>query len=233
MTFIDARLNDLIERGALGGPEFKTRVLELESGFEQRNEDWEEARLEWDIGYGLLRMEQNIFDVSVHEIRDFFYAVARGRLNTFRFKDFTDFEIGKFADATSRQQIALGDDSTTVFQTFKRYTSNAVTYDRNIQKLVTGTIKAYKDASELTLVGSGPIAGEFAANLVTGQITTGDTFASTGGTGPGSEEVLAVILEFDVHVRFNIDKLNISVQLFNSGAIPELPVREVREELAA
>jgi uncharacterized protein (TIGR02217 family) len=228
MAFHEVRLSEDIERGATGGPEFRTRVLLLESGFEQRNIDWSVSRGSWDIGYGIMLMDDDQACASLHEIRDFFYA-RQGRAHGFRFKDWSDFEIGDPSDAfNTRQLIGLGDDATTAFQSFARYTSGGVTYDRTTKKLVTGTVRAWMDTTELTLVGGAPAAGQFAVDVDTGIITTGDVFASTGGTGPGGEEVLSIVAEFDTPVRFDDDKLDISVVNFNVGSIPRIPIIEIR-----
>ncbi len=228
MAFHEVRLSEDIERGATGGPEFKTRVLKLESGFEQRNIDWSVTRGNWNFGYGIMLMDDDQACASLHEIRDFFYA-RRGKAHGFRFKDWSDFEIGDLADAFStRQLIGLGDDSTTVFQVFKRYSSGGIVYDRVTKKLVDGTVRAWMDTTELTLVAPAPSAGEFSVDVNTGIITTGDVFASTGGTGPGDEEVLSVVCEFDTPVRFDTDKLDISVVTSNVGSIPNFPIIEIR-----
>lgn len=228
MAFLEERLSTDIERGANGGPRFKTRVLELESGFEQRNIDWSEARGEWDIGYGIMGMEVTAAEQSIHEIRNLFY-VSQGRANGFRFKDWSDFTVGTIGDEfATRQLIALGDDATTTFQMFKRYTIGAATYDRNLKKPIENTVRAWMDTTELTRVASAPSAGEFSVDDTTGILTTGDVFASTGGSGPGGEEVLSITCEFDVAVRFDTDNLRITVEVFNAGAVPQIPIVEIR-----
>jgi uncharacterized protein (TIGR02217 family) len=227
MAFHEIRLPDDVERGAIGGPMFKTRVLPLESGYEQRNQDWDQVRGEWDIAYGLMQMRQDVAETAIHVIRDFFYARA-GRAHGFRFKDWSDFEIGNPADTSTRQLIGLGDDVTTTFQTFKRYSDSEGTHDRTITKIVDLTPRLWFDATEKTEVASAPGAGEFSVDDNTGIITTGDVAASTGGTGPGGEEVVSLIAEFDVPVRFDTDFLQLSVHLFNVGAIPALPIKMIR-----
>ncbi len=220
MAFHDVRLPIDVERGAVGGPRFKTRVLELESGFEQRNIDWENTRGEWDISYGLMNMEDVILETHVHAIRDFFYA-REGRAHGFRFKDWSDFEIGDFANPTTDNQlIALGDDATTVFTVFKRYSSGGINYDRTIKKLVSGSVAVLLD----NVVQVSGVTVDVNAATVTFDVAP----ASTGGTGPGGEEVIAIVTEFDVPVRFDDDQLNINVALFNVGSFPAIPIKELR-----
>lgn len=134
MSFDEVRLPDDVERGAQGGPEFKTTVLQLSSGFEVRNVDWAIARGRWDIGYGI----QNLSTLNL--VRDFFYA-RQGRARGFRFKDWSDF-------SGELQNIGTGDGVTTAFQLRKQYTSGAVTYNRPVKKPVTGTVRVFLDGVE-------------------------------------------------------------------------------------
>lgn len=225
MTFHDVRLPTDIERGAIGGPMFKTTVLELNSGFEQRNIDWSQVRGEWDISYGIMSMDDNLQGAFIHQVRDFFYA-RQGRAHTFRFKDFADFEIGDPNNPTTTNQlIGLGDDATVAFQVFKRYSSGGINLDRTRTKIVSGTVTVLLDG----VVQADP--GDYSIDLVTGLITFVVAPASTGGTGPLGEEVVALACEHDSQVRFDIDHLQITTQLFNVGSIPQIPLRETRFEL--
>ena len=51
--FDDVRLPEDIERGTMGGPMFKTTVITMASGKEQRNQDWEVVRGTYNVGYGI------------------------------------------------------------------------------------------------------------------------------------------------------------------------------------
>lgn len=222
MAFHDTRLPADIERGAVGGPSFKTTVLQLESGFEQRNIDWVNTRAEYDISYGLMSMEDNQLETYIHAIRDFFYA-RQGRAHGFRFKDWADYQIGDPDDPSSNNQlIGLGDDSTVDFQVFKRYTSGGITYDRTIKKLVAGTYTVYLDGVEQTE------GVDYTIDIDTGIITFNSAPASTGGTGPSGEQVVSIATEFDVPVRFDTDHLGINIQVHSAGSIPAIPVVELR-----
>jgi uncharacterized protein (TIGR02217 family) len=136
MAFHDVRLPEQIERGSTGGPRFKTTVVTLASGHEFRNGDWERTRGKWDAGYGIQNTD-DLFDVV-----NFFYA-REGRLNAFRFKDWTDFRLDN--------NIATGDDTTTVFQLVKLYESGSFQYQRRITRPVAGTITA---SATVNLVGT-------------------------------------------------------------------------------
>ena len=222
MAFHEVRLPDDVERGVVGGPRFKTRVLQLESGFEQRNIDWIQTRGEWDLSYGLMSLEDNLLGTYINLVRDFFYT-RQGRAHGFRFKDWSDFEIGDHLNPTTDNQlIGLGDDANVIFQIFKRYSSGGIDYDRTVKKIVTGAVEVTLDNVLQT------VTTEYTIDLDTGIITFVTPPASTGGTGPGGEEVVGVACEFDVPVRFDDDSLRISVQTFQSGAVPAIPIVEIR-----
>lgn len=206
MAFHDVRLPDDVERGAQGGPRFKTTVTTLSSGFERRNIDWEQARGEWDVGYGIDDK------ASFTRLIDFFYA-REGRAHGFRFKDWTDFEL-------ARQVIGATDGSNATFQIFKRYTSGAFTYDRTIKKIVAGTESVWVNNVAIT---EGAGASQYQLDDDTGILTLGSTLAAQTGTD------VEVLCEFDVPVRFDTDQLQISALTFDAGSIPQIPIIELRQ----
>jgi len=209
LAFNDVQLPTSVERGATGGPRFNTTVITLSSGFEKRNINWEKVRGAWDIGYGIQKKE----DFSV--VLDFFYA-RQGKANSFRFKDWSDFQIGDTTDDTSRQSIGTGDGSDTTFQIIKKYISGSITYNRDITKIVSGTLRVWVNNIEVF----SPAA--WSVDLLTGIIT----FV----VAPPLGQDIQVITEFDVAVRFDTDGLDVNVRTFDAGAIPNLPVLEVRGE---
>lgn len=216
------RLPEDVERGAVGGPRFDTTVLSLDSGFEKRNVNWSQARGEWDIAYGLREM----FDpdsnqvTALNEVQTLFYVV-QGRGFSFRFKDHGDFEIAK-EDGVDKdpQQIGLGDGTTTEFQVFKRYSDSGVNFDRTITKLVDGTVEVFVDGVAES--------GGHTVNNDTGVITFDTAPSGSGGTGPGGEELIAVRCEFDAHVRFDTDHLQLAMEIEVKGEIPSITLVEVR-----
>jgi len=128
MAFDDVRLPEEVERESMSIPRFQTTVVTLGKGAEQRNVDWAQQRLKFDISYGI--QSKADFD----DVVQFFYA-RLGRARGFRFKDWSDFEA-------ANTQIGVGDGVTTAFQLSKRYTS-VVTYVRKILCPVTGTVQAF------------------------------------------------------------------------------------------
>jgi uncharacterized protein (TIGR02217 family) len=227
MTFlVGLKLPEEIERGAVGGPQFNTTVLALESGVEKRNKNWSQTVAEYDIGYGLMlkfQEDPTSLELDLDELLNFFYVVG-GKFNSFRFKDWSDYEIGFENGATIDPQfLALGDDTTTQFQVFKRYAfASAPTHDRTITKLVGSTVQIFKDTVLQTLTT------DYSVDEDRGLITFVTAPASTGGTGPGGEELVEIRTEFDVHVRFDTDASQISMAVFNAGNWASIPLMELR-----
>jgi len=205
MAFHDVRLPDNVERGALGGPRFRTSIQVQTSGVEQRNSTWEDTRGEWDIGYGL--NDRTELDTLIA----FFYA-RQGSTHSFPFKDWSDFLLGDDASDTP-QTIATGDGIQTAFQIIRRYVSGLITFPRDITKPVNGTVRVFLDSVE-------EFSG-FTINHLTGEIVF---------DLPPSIEDVGAICEYNVPVRFMEDKLDISLDRFDLGDIPSIPVIEVKGE---
>lgn len=212
MAFHDTRLPVDIERGAVGGPRFKTTILQLASGHEQRNIDWQDAKGEWDISYGLMSLEDNQLETYIRKVLAFFYA-RNGRAHGFRFKDWSDYKVGDPATpTTSNQAIGVGNALDTQFQVYKRYSDGGVNFDRTIKKLVNGKV--------VVLLNGVVQGGGFTIDYGTGIIT----FA----VAPGVGVVVGVACEFDVPVRFDEDHLKINMQTADAGQIPSIPIVELR-----
>lgn len=199
MAFDEVRLSEEVERGARGGPGFKTNILTLSSGFEKRSQVWSKARGRWDVSYGISR-RADFVGVMTH-----FYA-RRGRARGFRFKDWSDFEL-------TQEGIGIGDGATTAFQTTKSYASGSQTYVRNIKKLAS--------VSEVRVNGVVQVLStDYTIDLNTGILTL--------NTAPTSSHVVDITGEFDVPVRYDTDQFDVTLELYDAGAIPALPIVELR-----
>lgn len=220
MAFHDARLDTTIENGAVGGPRFKTTVLSSDSGFEQRNIDWTAARAEFDVSHAIKDR------TTYHSLLDFFYA-RQGRAHSFRFKDWTDYEMGNPNIPTSGTalQFGLGDGTTTIFQVYKPYTDASITYNRKLTKIVAATYTVYDETSLLTEGGG----SDYTIDITTGLITFNSAPLGTGGTGPGGAHILAANLEFDVHVRFDVDNLQANMDFYNHVSWDSILLVEIKE----
>ena len=82
--FHEIRFPDDISRGARGGPERRTTIVELASGDEERNAAWANSRRRYDVSYGIRRADDLAKVVAFFEARN-------GRLHGFRFKDWSDY----------------------------------------------------------------------------------------------------------------------------------------------
>ena len=210
MIFHETRFPTAISRASQGGPERRTDVVTLGSGFEERNARWADSRRAYNAGYGVKSID------DLHAVIAFFEE-RRGRLTGFRWRDHADWKscAPSHAPASTDQRIATGDGLTATFQLAKTYGSVFAPWTRVINKPVAGTV--------LIAVDGVP---QPAANVVIDHTTGLITFQP--GHIPAAGKAITAGFEFDVPVRFDTDKLDISLQGFAHGAIPHIPILEVR-----
>ncbi|HHN72860.1 MAG TPA: TIGR02217 family protein, partial [Thermopetrobacter sp.] len=136
MAFHEVRFPDNISRGARGGPERRTQIVELASGNEERNASWANSRRRYDVAYGIRRADDLAAVVAFFEARN-------GRLFGFRFKDWADCKscLPSRTPAATDQSIGTGDGATTDFQLVKVYSSGSQSWTRTITKPVGGTVR--------------------------------------------------------------------------------------------
>ncbi len=208
MAFHEVRFPTNISLGASGGPERRTEIVTLASGYEERNTPWADSRRRYNAGYGVRSLG------DIHAIIAFFEARS-GRLHGFRFKDFSDWQSGAPGSAISPtdQNIGIGTGALTSFQLRKTYLSGSQSYQRLITKPVSGTVR-------LALNGAEQSAGLFVVDGATGIVTF--------TTAPAAGVSVSAGFAFDVPVRFDADFLEINQAAFNAGQIPNIPLVEVR-----
>lgn len=207
MAFHDVRFPTAIAFHSTGGPERKTEIVTLGSGFEERNAVWANSRRRYDAGYGVKTL------ADIHAVIAFFEA-RNGRLHAFRYRDPLDFQsAAPGASLTPLDQpLGTGDGTTTVFALNKIYTSGPASWARRIDKPVDGSVRIAADGVEL-------VTG-FTADATAGTITF--------DTAPADGAVLTAGFAFDVPVRFDTDRLAINLANFEAGEIPSIPLIEVR-----
>jgi uncharacterized protein (TIGR02217 family) len=207
MAFHEVRFPDNISRGARGGPERRTQIVELASGDEERNASWANSRRRYDVSYGIRRADDLAAVVAFFEARN-------GRLHGFRFRDWSDYKSGLPSNAPSPldQPIGTGDGTTSTFQLVKHYTSGAQSWIRTITKPVAGSVR-------LALAGVEQSTG-WSVDTATGLVT----FAAA----PGSGVVVTAGFEFDVPVRFDSDTLDVTLDIERLGSITSIPLVELR-----
>lgn len=199
MAFIDTRFPTDISFGSAGGPEYSTDIVITQGGHEQRNVNWSSARARYNVAYGVRSQPQ--LDALIA-----FFRARKGRADSFRFKDWTDFQ----AEA---QPIGTGDGSTTQFQLVKYYASGTMTETRTITKPVFGSVAVY-------LAGVLQDEADYIVSHTTGLVTF--------DTAPGSGVAVSADFEFDVPVRFDTDRLSASLESYGMMSVAELPLIEVR-----
>ncbi|SEN64161.1 TIGR02217 family protein [Loktanella fryxellensis] len=208
MAFHDMRFPDNISRGARGGPERRTQIVELASGDEERNASWANSRRRYDVAYGIRRADDLAAVVAFFEARN-------GRLHGFRYKDWSDYKsaLPSMAVTATDQQIGTGTGSLQSFQLAKRYTSGAQTWVRTITKPVAGTVR-------LALGMVEQISG-WTLDSTTGVIT----FTAA----PANGVIVRAGYEFDVPVRFDSDTLDVTLDFERLGSITSIPLLEIRK----
>lgn len=209
MAFHEIRFPANLSFGSTGGPERRTEIVTLTNGYEERNTPWAHSRRHYDAGVGLRALD------DIEKLIAFFEA-RQGQLFGFRWKDWADFKSCpssrdvRFED----QYIGDGDGVTTEFQLFKAYVSGGVTYRRPILKPVSGTVKVgIQGETQAEAV-------DFSVDFSTGIVRFVDA--------PGAGARVSAGFEFDVPVRFDTDRIAVSVSSFQAGDLPQVPIVEVR-----
>lgn len=211
MSFHEIRFPTGISRGAQGGPERRTDVVVLGSGFEERNSRWLASRRSYDAGYGVRSLD------ALHEVIAFFEE-RRGRFHGFRWRDHADWKsVAPGAQTTAFDQaIGVGDGTARTFQLRKTYGALHAPFVRDIVKPVAGSVKI---AVNGTIRAQGT---HFSVDATSGAVVFVENEA------PATGAVVTAGFEFDVPVRFDTDKLEINLSGFQSGAIPRIPIVEIR-----
>ena len=207
MAFHEVRFPDNISRGARGGPERRTQIVELASGDEERNASWANSGRRYDVAYGIRRADDLAAVVAFFEARN-------GRLHGFRYKDWADYKssLPSQAITPTDQQIGTGTGSLQTFQLAKRYTSGAQTWMRTITKPVAGTVRV--------ALGMVEQMSGWTLDTTTGLVTF--TTAPAGGV------IVRAGFEFDVPVRFDSDSLDVTLDFERLGSITAIPLLEIR-----
>lgn len=211
MAFHDVRFPTAISHGCQGGPERRTDVVVLGSGFEERNSRWANSRRSYNAGYGVKSLN------DLHTVIAFFEE-RRGRLHAFRWKDPSDWKSCPPDAVTSAFDCTIGSGTGALasFQLKKTYGSAYAPWTRDIKKPVTGTVKVAVAGAVKTL------GTHFTVDPASGIVTF------LAGNIPTIGAIVSAGFEFDVPVRFDTDKLEVNVSGFHHGAIPNIPVVEVR-----
>lgn len=196
-----------ISYGARGGPQFSTTVLELASGYEKRNINWSKVKARYNVAHGVRTPEQ------MAELLNFFYA-RYGKAYTFPFLDHQDHKI-------VNQQLGIGDGATTSFQIYKRYQSKTYFYDRLITKLRPDTIGNVTVDGVPYVLDSDDDNG-YSLDMLSGQVVF--------KVAPITDAVIVLTyIEFYVHVRFDVDYMDIQLVTYRAESWTDIFLVEVKE----
>jgi uncharacterized protein (TIGR02217 family) len=209
MAFHEVRFPTNISFGSTGGPERRTEIVTLANGFEERNTPWADSRRRYDAGIGLRGLD------DLEELLMFFEARS-GQLHGFRWKDWTDFRSAAPSAPISAldQPIGQGDGTQQVFSLVKEYRSGAQVYRRPIRKPVAERVVVAVNGEPL-LPGSG-----FEVDGTNGTVSL--------SVAPDPGTTITAGFEFDVPVRFDTDRILVSLATFEAGELPRVPVVEIR-----
>ena len=203
------RFPDNISYGAVGGPEFKTFIFEANSGVEQRSKSRDVAKYSWNVAHGI----RDKADMTA--LLAFFLSVA-GRACGFRFKDWSDFEL-------TAHQIGVGDsttgsDGTALFNISQTYTTGALSHVRRVHKIVATPIPV------IFIDGTPESAANYTIDFDQGTVTF------SAPNHPLAGELITITCEFDVPVRFNVDKMDISLDFFDTESWTNIQVISLADD---
>jgi uncharacterized protein (TIGR02217 family) len=210
-AFHEIRFPLAVAFGATGGPERRTEIVSLASGFEERNARWAHSRRRYDAGHGIRTRDD--LDLVVQ-----FFEERRGRLHGFRYLDPLDHAScpPSASPAPTDQAIGTGAVGRTTFQLVKRYGSLHAPYLREVKKPVAASVRVAVDGVEKVA------GGDFSVDETTGVIA----FAPHAVPAEGASVTAGFL--YDVPVRFDTDRLEIDLRSFDAGVIPSIPIVEIR-----
>jgi uncharacterized protein (TIGR02217 family) len=194
-----------------GGPQRRTDVVTLGSGREERNARWAHSRRRYDAGYGV-KSHQALSQAIA------FFEERRGRLHGFRWRDRLDHSSAapEAAIGALDQLIGYGDGTQSAFALTKTYGADYSPYQRPIEKPVSGSVRVAIAGTE---VNEGMA---FTVDTTTGVVTF------LAGHIPAMGAAVTAGFMFDVPVRFDTDYLEVDLSALAAGAIPKIPVIEIK-----
>lgn len=215
MSFLNVEFPTCIAMGAVGGPGWYTDVSSNQGGWESRNQVWSYSKQTYDIS------------TAVRTVDDYRLVLGhfnemRGRLNSFPFKDFLDFEV-EDGDGVA-VYYAPG-----VYQLAKRYgTLNP--YLRKITRPVDAAVNIGTldpDTGQVTVTADQTrsvtshavgathqftLASSFSPNVI-----AGDTVYASGVTGSAADELNGIPLEVTAVAGADVSVLVTTTGLTASG----------------
>lgn len=206
MAFHEVSLPARLAFGSTGGVERRTEIVTLGSGSERRSTPWADGRRRYLIGAQLRSLD----DMAALTA---FFEARMGRLNGFRFKDFADFKSclpGAMVGPLD-EELGVGDGDQCVFQLVKRYGGEDGAPVRRIAKPVGPSVRVAVDGAETTAFG---------IDATTGQVTL--------AAPPEDGAKVTAGFEFDTPVRFDSDRIEVTLESFEAGRVTAIPLIEIK-----
>ncbi len=185
--------------GSGSGIERRTDIVTLGSGFERRISPWALGRRRYLIGAGIKSLTDAV------ELLGFFEA-REGRLYGFRFRDFADFRSCALSAEPGPLDQPAVEVSATTFQLQKMYGAVA----RPVVKPVAGRVRV--------AVGGVEVLSGWTVDVTTGVVTF--EVAPEGDVTAG--------FAFDTPVRFDGDRIDVTLEGFDAGRVAAVSLVEVR-----
>jgi uncharacterized protein (TIGR02217 family) len=194
-----------IGQDASVAPGFSTNIVTSASGYEARNVNWAQARLQFDAGPGV-RGEAELETLIA------FFRARRGPATGFRFRDpFDNSSNGMTGTpAPTDQAIGTGDGATTRFALVKIYGTGE---QRRITRPIAGTVRVALNGTE----------------VLTGW-TLQDKGVAEFDDPPEAGAAITAGFQFDVPVRFAEDRIEVNRSTVLAGEAPSAPLVEIRED---
>lgn len=179
MTFLDARMDVNIARGAVGGPSVPGRTKTyLPNGQMKQNFSATMALHKYDISYAM----RTAADYQI--VLDMWYVVMLTPYEGFRFKDWRDYQATQL---NSKLTLIVG----ATWQLQRRHLFGGIEFLRDIAKPVASTVVVYRTRAMAVSTAVASIDYTTGIATITGD-AAGDTYTWAG--------------EFDVPVTFTDDQ---------------------------
>lgn len=157
MAWLTEPFPDDIAYGSSGGPTYQTEIVHTLGGREKRLLRYPIGRCRYDVIHGVKTADQRDRLIA-------YFRAARGRANSFPFRDFNDFKV---LHADGRLGSGNGTGGPT-YQLGKRYAISGGEELRPLTKPESGTVEVRLNGSPVT-IGAG--AGNVGIDYLTGRVT--------------------------------------------------------------
>lgn len=185
--FIDVQFPPKIAYGATGGPEYSTIVNTADNGEEQRSPRWSYPLARYNVTHSL-RSQADLEELLA------FFRLVQGRLNSFRFKDYSDHTC-------PRTLLGVGDGTQTTFLLRKGYSYQGFTTWRRIKLPIAASVKVW--------LGDAAQPSGWTLDDTVGEVS----FTNAPGAGV---EVYASC-QFDVQCRLDVDRLSATIETYSAA----------------